>query len=111
MSGQFGKQIYAQGMGRHSIEQIQAMGMKDIEDLSNFLGDKTFMFGRNEPTEIDCVLFGFMVMFLYCASKDKVYVKKILKEHQNLVQFVDRMKTMLWPDWDSCRYETFDPLN
>ena len=104
-SKKMAKQTHAQGMGRHSVAEVQEMGMEDIEDLSNFLGTKDFMFGKNGPTEIDCVLFGFMVMFLYVTPSDNVYVKKIMKDHQNLVQFVDRMKEKFWPDWEDCRYK------
>ena len=91
------------GMGRHSVEEIESMGMKDLENLSEFLGDKEFMFGQ-EPTELDAVLFGFMCMFLYCSPKENSYVQKILRKHQNLVGFTDKMREKYWPDWDLCLY-------
>jgi len=97
------KQAYAQGMGRHSVEEIESMGMKDLENLSDFLGDKDFMFGQ-DPTELDAVLFGFMCMFLYCTPKNNSYVQKILRQHQNLVRFTEKMREKYWPDWDLCLY-------
>ncbi len=81
------------------------MGLKDLHDLSKFLGSKDYMFGGEEPTEIDCVLFGFMCMFLYCTDKDKIYVKTILKKYSNLVKFTERIKEKYWPDWNDCLYD------
>lgn len=104
-SGMIAKQTFAQGMGRHTESEIQAMGFKDIECLSEFLGSKEFMFGKDYPTEIDCVLFGFMCMFLYCSPKDNIYTQKIFRNHQNLVDFTTRMKEKLWPDWNDCLYK------
>lgn len=103
-SGFVAKQTYAQGMGRHSPQEIQEMGLKDIEDLSKFLGTKEYMFGDEEPTEIDCVLFGFLCVILYCTPKEKVYVQTTLKKHQNLVKFTERIKEKYWPDWNECLY-------
>ena len=102
------QQIYLQGMGRHKNEEIEAMGHDDIKSLATFLGDKNFMFGLDHPTEIDFVLFGILVMFLYATPKDNPHVQEILKNHQNLVKFVDRMKSQYWPDWEECCYK--DPL-
>jgi len=104
------KQTYAQGIGRHTIQEQESMGLRDIQDLSDYLGDNTYLMGTTEPTEIDCVLFGFIVMFLYAAPKDNVYVQSILKNHQNLVKFVDRMKEKYWPDWEDCCYKDPTPL-
>ena len=104
-SGRIAKQVHAQGMGRHSYEEIQAMGLQDIQDLSDFLGSKDYMFGKDMPTEIDCVLFGFMCMFLHCTPKDNVYVQKIVRDCRNLVWHSQRMKEKLWPDWNECLFQ------
>ena len=80
------------------------MGLRDVKDLSDFLADKKFTFG-DEPTELDCVLFGFMCMFMFCSPADNVYITKIRKEHSNLMRFADRMKERFWPDWDDAKYK------
>jgi len=102
-STKIAKQVYAQGMGRHSCEDVESMGLKDLDSLSEFLGEKEFMFGK-KPTELDAVLFGFMCMLLYCTPKNNRYVQKLLREHTNLVRFTEKMKHLYWSDWDQCLY-------
>ena len=47
ISGQQKKACHAQGMGRHSREEVEAMGLKDLKTISQFLGEeKTFMMGE-----------------------------------------------------------------
>lgn len=38
-------QLHAQGLGRHSREEIYAFGKADIDAVSDFLGGKPFLFG------------------------------------------------------------------
>ena len=78
-------------------------GFDDLESLSTFLGTKSYMFG-DEPTEIDCVLFGFASMFLYCCPKENVFVQKFM-EYPNLVDHHARMKSKYWADWNDCLYK------
>ena len=100
-SWEFSKDTYHQGIGRHSPNEVRAMAFKDIESISIYLGKKDYMFG-NIPTEIDCVVFGMVSMVLYCHPKNSMFYLKITNEHQNLVDFAERMKTKFWPDWDNC---------
>ena len=95
--------VIFEGMGRHTCEDVESMGLKDLDNLSEFLGEKEFMFGE-EPTELDAVLFGFMCMLLYCTPKSNHYVQKLLREHTNLVRFTEKMKHLYWSDWDQCLY-------
>jgi hypothetical protein len=98
------KQSFAQGMGRHSREEVESMGIKDLEAISTFLGNKTFMFG-DEVTELDCVVFGFLCMILFCSPKESVYYNKVMKDLTNLVDFTERIKEKYWPDWADARYK------
>ena len=90
-------------MGRHSPKEIESMGMKDLQDLSDFLGEKDFIFGQ-EPSEIDGVLFGFMCQILYCHPKNNSLVQKVIRDHRNLVRYTERMKEKYWPDWNQCLF-------
>ena len=38
-------QLHAQGLGRHSREEIYAFGREDVDAVAAFLGDKPFLFG------------------------------------------------------------------
>src|SRR5579872_572758 len=44
--------LYAEGMGRHSPEDITALGVRSIEAMTDYLASKPFFMG-NEPTGID----------------------------------------------------------
>ena len=75
--------------------------------LSNILGDKKF-FNGDEPTNIDCAMFGHLVQFVYMPM-DMPHKHYILKECKNLADFVDRMKDRFWPDWDEmCKGSCMD---
>ena len=96
-------QTYAQGMGRHSEKEIEKMGFDDLDSLSTFLDTKAYMFG-DQPTELDCVVFGFTSMFTSCCPKDNVFARKFM-EKQNLVDHHARMKDKYWTDWNDCLYK------
>lgn len=49
--------LHAQGTGRHSREQIYALGRADLQALSDALGDKPFFLG-DEPTSYDAAIYG-----------------------------------------------------
>lgn len=51
------KTLQAQGTGRHTREQIYAMGSADLQALSDALGDKPFFLG-DEPTSYDAAIYG-----------------------------------------------------
>ena len=56
--------------------------------------------GGDQPTEVDCVLFGFLSVILYTCSEDSVLRIVLEKRLGNLLQFTKRMKANYYPDWD-----------
>lgn len=46
----FKKQLFAQGMGRHRPDEVNAIGRNDIIALSEFLDEKTFIMGDKPCT-------------------------------------------------------------
>ncbi|CAC5377003.1 unnamed protein product [Mytilus coruscus] len=86
------------GIGRHSNEEIYKIGSDDIRAISKYLGDKTFMMGDN-PTLIDCCLFGFIIQITDVPINFPMR-DVIEKECPNILQFVDRIKTKYWSDWN-----------
>ena len=94
-------QCYAQGIGRHTSEEIMDMGIKDLEALSVFLADKPYLLG-SQPSEVDCVLFGVITVILYGLPED-FYLRKAIEERFcNLKRHQERIKENYWPDWDEC---------
>ena len=53
------KMMYGHGIGRHSPEEIVAIGRRDWTAISQLLGDKPFMFG-DQPTRLDATVFSFV---------------------------------------------------
>ncbi|KAI9557893.1 hypothetical protein GHT06_014645 [Daphnia sinensis] len=93
-------QASAQGLGRHSKEEVIEMGMKDLRAMSAYLGTKPYFMG-DTPTEMDCAMFGMLAQFVWCmqGSPFEPYMKG---ELVNLKNFCERMKEKFWPDWDQC---------
>ena len=96
-SKKFENQAYQQGMGRHSIEEVNTMGMDDLQALSDFLGDKKYLMG-DKPTEVDCSMFGLLVISFY-APITSDSTEQVLKDFPRLRLYVERMKAEFFPDW------------
>ena len=52
------------GMGRHSTEEIYAIGCRDVTAVADFLADKPFMLG-DAPSSIDATAFAFLANLLW----------------------------------------------
>ena len=83
------RQLEGHGIGRHSRNEIHAIGRKDIGAIGDFLGDKLFLMGAI-PTEIDAVAYGVL------ANIAKVPVASPIKDdvlgRANLVAYIDRIR-------------------
>lgn len=53
------KASYGHGIGRHTLAEIDAMGISDIDAIEAFLGDKTY-FLDDSPREIDASIYAFL---------------------------------------------------
>lgn len=92
---------YAHGIGRHAQPEIETLLEADLVALSDFLGEKKFMFGDN-PSQVDCAVFGQVTQVKYHVP-ETVKAKKLLEERlTNLNSYCERMKEQFWPDWEEC---------
>lgn len=55
-----------QGILRHTPEERLSLLTDDLKAVSTYLGENSFFLGE-QPTEIDCAVFGVMAQFVYCA--------------------------------------------
>ncbi|XP_002731577.1 failed axon connections homolog [Saccoglossus kowalevskii] len=94
------KSLYAQGIGRHTEDEIYSIADKDLRALSTFLGDKAFMFG-DQPCEEDCAIFGMLAQLVWCLP-DSVQEDLSKGDCKNLQEYCYRMKERFWPDWEQC---------
>ena len=96
------------GIGRHTPGEQAELTSRDLSSIAAILGNKNFLLSKDSPTSIDCTVFGHLAQFLYIpmAFPQKRFM---LENYPNLVDYVDRMKSLMWPDWDDmCRKECME---
>jgi glutathione S-transferase len=88
------KELNGHGMGRHSREEIYALGCRDLTALADFLGDKPYLMGE-QPCSLDAVAYGFLANLLW------VPLESALKHHAqtypHLERYCQRMKSRYYP--------------
>ncbi|XP_066272996.1 failed axon connections homolog [Branchiostoma lanceolatum] len=93
------KTLWAQGIGRHSPEDIYAITEKDIMAVSEFLGEKPFFMGE-EPTEADATVYGFMAEILWAAPESSDLYALVTEKCPNVREYCVRMTRRYWQDWE-----------
>jgi glutathione S-transferase len=86
--------LHAQGLGRHSPEEIAALGARSINAIADFLGDKPFFMGA-EPTGADATMFAFV-----CAALCPYFESRLrgaTERRDNLRRYVGRMTALYYP--------------
>ncbi|XP_046344614.1 failed axon connections homolog [Haliotis rufescens] len=93
---------WAQGMGRHSLEEIEGILNDDLQAISDFIGEKPFFMGK-KATEVDCAMFGMLSQVRWnMPGLGEEGVRLIEERYPRICAFCDRMKETYWPDWDEC---------
>lgn len=84
------------------------MTFEDLCAVHDILGDKKFLLNDASPTTADCAVFGHLAQFLYIPMEFPQ--QKFMHEKcPNLVQYIDRMRDVIWPDWqEMCKKESMD---
>jgi glutathione S-transferase len=80
--------IVSQGLGRHTREEIYALGAADLAAVSTVLGDKAFLFG-DRPTMADATAFAFLVSIIGPDFESPLRTSAL--GHANLVSYTERM--------------------
>ena len=92
--------VRAVGIGRHSHEEIIALGDRSLLALSELLADRRYLFGER-PVGVDATAFallaGILTPFFESPLRDAA------REYVNLVAYVERMMGLHFPDhcWPS----------
>lgn len=92
--------IWAQGLGRHTKENIFAHGCADIDALASFLKDKIYLFG-DTPTSYDATLYGFLANAIALPSDGQLAQR--VRQYPHLVAFVERVTAQYWATPDSVK--------
>lgn len=88
-------QAHAQGMARHTLDEVTHLGRADLQALSDYLGEKPFFMGES-PRLVDATLYA------YVANIVKVPFPSALREYArglpNLVAHCERMQSRYFPE-------------
>jgi glutathione S-transferase len=87
--------LHGQGMGRHSPEEIVALGTRSIDATADFLGTKPFLMG-SEPTGVDATAFAFIAGLLCPVFETRL--RTAAERRDNLRRYVGRMTVRFYPD-------------
>ncbi len=88
------KNLEGQGMGKHNVDEIYAIGGRDVIALADFLGDKPFFFGA-QPTILDASAYATLRNLVEVPIQSPLNDQA--KQMRNLVAFCDRMTARFYP--------------
>ena len=89
------KSLHKQGTGRHTPDEIVAIGVADLDAVSELLGDRDFLLGER-PHTVDGSVYAF-VEAVAGFSLDSP-LKLHLHSRPNLVAYRDRVRKRWWQD-------------
>ena len=87
----------SQGTGLHSRELVYELMEEDIDAVAGLLGDRDYFFGE-EMASIDCTIYAFIVNLL-TPFPGVHNVPDMVKKHQNLVAYHNRITAALYPEF------------
>ena len=80
--------LRGQGIGRHSEEEVFALGARIIDDLATLLGDNAYFFG-DMPTSVDASVYGGLINLV--GNPVPTPLAAHIKSHGNLSAYLDRI--------------------
>jgi glutathione S-transferase len=83
------KQLHAQGTGRHSRDEIYAIGCRDVTALAELLGEQAYFLG-DAPSSIDATGYAFLANLLWVPID--LPIRAHAKTFANLEAYCQRMK-------------------
>jgi glutathione S-transferase len=89
------KELWGHGMGRHSREEIQAIGRADLTALGDFLGAKPYFMG-GQPTSLDASAYAFLANILWAPLETPL--KARAQRYPHFEAYCRRMKARYYPE-------------
>jgi glutathione S-transferase len=86
--------LQAQGLGRHTSEEIAALARRGYSALAQILGDKPYLMG-DRPCAADASVFAQIVSALSPWFESQV--RDAAEAHENLIDYSNRMMTAYFP--------------
>lgn len=85
--------LHAQGLGRHTHEEIMQIAEADFAAVSDYLGEKEFFFGT-KPSSYDAVAYAFLISLLWAPIPSKLKDEGL--KRTNLSSYCERFKKHYW---------------
>jgi glutathione S-transferase len=87
--------LHGQGLGRHSRQEVYALGNADLTALSTYLEDRPYFLGE-EPTALDATAYGFLANIFYVGYE--TLLEAHAKALPNLRAYCERMRERYYSD-------------
>jgi glutathione S-transferase len=87
--------LAAQGMGRHTEEEVHQIGCTDLAAVSDFLGQKLFFFG-DKPTGVDATVYAAVTNCIDVPMDGPL--ARFGRDRKNLVDYCQRMRERFFSD-------------
>lgn len=86
------RDLYGQGTGRHSLEEVYQKGCEDLALIESLLDDHDYILG-DQISSADCVVYATLanVLIFPCDTP----LKQFLKNSARLLNYCERMKARI----------------
>ncbi len=88
--------LWAQGLGRHSQQDMTAMAVQGVKSIADILGDRPYLMG-DRPCGADATLFAFAASLQ--APMFETPIRAAAESHANLQAYLARMRAQFYPDF------------
>lgn len=83
------QEMQGHGMGRHSRDEIYALGCRDVIAIAQVLGERDYLMG-DQPSTIDATGYAFLANLLWIPVDSPL--REEARKHANLEAYCQRMK-------------------
>lgn len=88
--------LWAQGLGRHRVDDMTAMAVQGVQAIVDILGDKPYLMG-DRPCGADATLFAFAASLQ--SPVFETPIRAAAESHASLQAYLARMKARFYPDF------------
>lgn len=89
----------AQGVGRHSREEVMAMAVGDLAALEALLGDQPYLLGE-APRSVDATVYAFLIAIQRHPGATSVH---LVARSSRLMAYTERLTAAYWPPTELSR--------
>lgn len=85
--------LWAQGLGRHRLEELLIFAREDLQALADLLGEAPF-FGGERPCSADAAAYGILANLLLCRLDTPL--NRLAREFPPLLAYCERLRARVW---------------